>query len=267
VGYSFNTALQVQKSWESMNVMLGYNYLDAKDAASIDAEISSDAYDRNPANIQNTNIAELASSLYGNKHRVIAAFTKKFNAESKYGTSISLFTEYAKGGRYSYTYGGDINNDGSSLNDLIFIPTDAQIDQMNFSGDASAISSQRSALKAFIAQDEYLKGRRGQYAEKYASLSPWFNHWDLRVLQDIGVSDGNKFQISLDILNAGNLLNPSWGVRQYATYTGLAQPLSVSVDKGNPTYTFDSSQKSTFFNDFSLLSRWQMQLGLRYSFK
>jgi hypothetical protein len=267
IGYSFNTSVQIQKTFSTAAVMIGYNFLDAKDAASIDAEISSDAYDRNPANVQNTNIAELAPSLYGNRHRVIGSLTKKFNfIGDNFGTTVSLFTEYAKGGRFSYTYGGDINNDGSGSNDLMWIPTDAQIDQMAFSGDAGA---QRTALKAFISQDDYLSGRRGQYAQKYAALSPWYNHWDLRLLQDVGVSKGNKFQVSVDVLNIGNLISPSWGVRQNATYTGLAQPLSVSVDsKTNvPTYTFDTAQKTTFNNDFSLLSRWQMQIGLRYIFK
>lgn len=263
LGYSLNAAAQIQKTWESMSFMIAYNFLDAKDAASIDAEISSDAYDRNPANVQNTNTPVLSPSLYGNKHRIISAITKKFNLfGEKLPTTISLFTEYAKGGRYSYTYAGDINNDGSGLNDLMYIPTDAEIDLMKFSGEGSG-----QKFKEYIAQDKYLSARRGKFAEKYASLAPWYNHWDLRLLQDISVSEGNKFQLSLDILNAGNLISSKWGVRQYATYTGLAQPVSVSVDKGVPTYTFDQSQKSTFFDDFNLSSRWQMQVGLRYVFK
>jgi hypothetical protein len=41
----------------------------------------------------------------------------------------------------------------------------------------------------------------------------------------------------------------------------------VSVDgDGNPTYGFDTTLKSTYRDDFSLASRWQMQFGLRYIF-
>jgi hypothetical protein len=265
IGYSFNASFQVQKSWKDMTFMMAYNYLDAKDAASIDAEISSDAYDRNPANVNNTNVEVLQPSLYGNKHRVIGAFSKKFTyAEDRMATTISLFTEYAKGGRYSFTYAGDINNDGSGLNDLIYIPTDSEIDQMKFSG---VESEQKAAFKAYIQQDKYLSANRGKFAEKYASLSPWFNHWDLRILQDYKLTNGNKIQFSIDILNVGNLLNSSWGVRQYATYTGLVQPIAVTTTPGAaPTYTFDLSQKNTHFDDFNLPSRWQLQFGLRYSF-
>lgn len=266
VGYSFNTSLQLTRNFKDGSmVQVGYNFLDAQDAASIDAEISSDAYDRNPATVSNTNVATLAPSLYGNRHRVVLAGVKQFRY-GQWGTTVSLFGEYAKGGRYSYTYSGDINNDGSGLNDLLFIPTDAQIDQMRFTGTAAEQTAQRAALKSYIAQDDYLNGRRGQYAEKYGALSPWFGRWDLRILQDYFLANKNKIQFSIDILNVGNMLNSNWGVRQFATFTGLAQPISVSVANNVPTYTFDTTQKTTFFNDFSLASRWQLQLGLRYSF-
>jgi hypothetical protein len=34
--------------------------------------------------------------------------------------------QYAQGGRFNYIYGGDIN-DGSSTNDLIYVPTTTEI--------------------------------------------------------------------------------------------------------------------------------------------
>lgn len=266
-GSSFNASFQLQKAWGSNFMMFGYNYLNAKEVNSIDAEISSDAYDRNPANIQNTNVADLAPSLYGNKHRLMGVFSKKFEYGERFATTVSLFGEYVKGGRYSYTYAGDINNDGSFLNDLIYIPTESELASMAFSGDEASQAAQRAAFGAYIAQDDYLSGRRGDYAERYGALSPWYSNFDLRVLQDIAVTSGNKFQISLDILNVGNLINNAWGVRQRATNTGLAQPIAVGVNEGTPVYTFDENLKSTFFNDFGLNSRWRAQIGLRYIFK
>ncbi|MEP7321189.1 MAG: carboxypeptidase regulatory-like domain-containing protein [Saprospiraceae bacterium] len=266
-GYAFNTSIQMEKTWKNSFVKFGYNYLNAKDVSSIDAEISSDGYDRNPANIQHTNRPELAPSLYGNRHRLLGTASHRFDySKGKMATTISLFVEYVEGTRYSYTYSGDINNDGSSLNDLIYIPTDANINSMNFTGDATSAGIQRNALKNYIAQDQYLSEHRGTYAEKYGALAPWYSHWDIRALQDFKLNNDQVVQVSLDILNVGNMLNSSWGVRQYATYTGLAQPLAVSVSNGIPVYTFDASQNNTFFNDFSLLSRWQLQLGLRYRF-
>lgn len=265
-GYTFNTTVQITKNWKDGSMLqIGYNYLDAKDAASIDAEISSDAYDRNPANIPNSNVPVLAPSLYGNKHRIVGAGSKRFRY-GRFGTTVSIFSEYVQGGRFSYTYSGDINNDGSPLNDLIYIPTDAQIDQMNFSGDGAAQAAQKAGLKAYISQDEYLGANRGAYAEKYAALSPWYSRWDVRILEDFYLPNNNTVQLSIDILNIGNLINSDWGVREFATYTGLAQPLAVAVTDGVPTYSFDTAQTATFFQDFGLSSRWQLQLGLRYIF-
>ncbi len=267
LGYSFNASFQLQRSWENTFVSLAYNFLQAEEVNSIDAEISSDAYDRNPANILHTNEANLAPSLYGNQHRIIGAVSRKFEYANRFATTVSLFAEYARGARYSYTYSGDINNDGSVLNDLIFIPTDANIDMMTFTGDEAAQNAQKAAFKSYIAQDDYLSSRRGEYAERYGALSPWFANIDLRILQDLGINKGNRFQLSLDVLNIGNLLSSSWGVRQRATATGLAQPISVSVDENsNPTYTFDTDLKQTFFDDFGLNSRWQAQIGIRYIF-
>lgn len=270
IGYSTNVSLQLQRTWNNgMFASVGYNYLDSKDASSIEAEISSDAYDRNPA-YGNVNQAVLAPSIYGNKHRVVGAFSKKFSyggpENNKMGTTIGLFFQYAQGGRFSYTYSGNINNDGSGNNDLMYVPTDAQLAQMQFAGDADA---QRNAFKKFIEQDDYLSSHRGEVVEKYGILSPWYNNWDLRILQDLNHKLGkntNTIQLTIDIQNIGNLLsNGKWGVRQIPTTT---QPLGVSVDPATkvPTYSFDDKIESTFVQDFSLLSRWQAQVGLRYIF-
>lgn len=271
-GYTFNSSFQLQRKWaKDMYASIGYNYGIAKDAASIDAEISSDAYDRNPA-YGNVNEAVLSNSLYGNRHRVVGSFSKRFSyGAGKYGTTISAFFQYAQGGRYSFTYSGDINNDGSGLNDLIFIPTNDQIDQMQFveeTGGPTA-AEQRKALRDFIAQDDYLSANQGKVAEKYASLSPWYNNWDIRILQDLRIGGDNNLQLSFDLLNAGNLISSKWGVRQIASETGLVQPISVSfadAAKTQPLYKVPTDIKTTLFADPRFVSRWQMQVGLRYSF-
>jgi hypothetical protein len=261
LGRSFNATVQLRKDWANgWYTTLGYNFLDAQDASSIEAEISSDAYERNPA-IGHVNQARLTPSLYGNRHRVVGTAHKRFEYGGNWATTVAAFFEYAQGGRFSYTYSGDINNDGSVLNDLIYIPTQSEIGQMAFDGDEAA---QRAALESFIQQDEYLSENRGGYAEKYDILSPWYSRWDVRVLQDYALANGNVVQLSLDMLNIGNFLNSEWGVRQFPTNT---QPLGVRVDEtGTPVYSFDTALQNTFTNDFSLASRWQLQMGLRYIF-
>jgi hypothetical protein len=262
LGNSFNGTIQLKRQFANgLYASLGYNYLRAEEASSIEAEISSDAYERNPS-LGNVNQAFLAPSIYGNRHRVVGSAARKFSYSDNFATTVSVFFQYAEGGRFSYTYSGDINNDASGLNDLIYIPTNSELEQMTFGGSDAA--AQRRALQAFIEQDEYLNGRRGQYAERYAILSPWYSNWDVRVLQDFILNSGQTVQLSLDVLNIGNLISSDWGVRQFPTNT---QPIGVSLDNnGAPVYSFDPNLRNSFTNDFSLLSRWQAQLGLRFIF-
>ncbi|MFT5943114.1 MAG: hypothetical protein ACI9AV_000350 [Sediminicola sp.] len=254
-GRIFNAAFKAQKTWDNgLYTQFAYSYLDAKEVNSIDAEITGDAFAGN-AVVGNANNDVLSFSRYGDKHRFIGVLSKEF----KTGTTISTFFEYAQGGRYNYIYGGDINNDGSSINDLLYIPTSSEIGQMNFSG-----AGQAEAFEAFIQQDDYLSENRGEYAERYAAVAPWRSTWDIKILQDIKVNDTNKFQLSLDILNLGNLINSNWGVVQTASFD---QVLGVSVDNANtPTYAFDPNRKDTFNALTGEISRWRAQVGVRYIF-
>ncbi|MBC7827198.1 MAG: carboxypeptidase regulatory-like domain-containing protein [Chitinophagaceae bacterium] len=275
VGYQFNISFQAQQSFKNgFFAMFAYNYLVAKDASSISAEISSDAFDRNPI-LNNANEAKLSTSLYGNTHRFFVAGFKKFTYGQKdnLATTISLFSSWTSGNRFAYVYGGDINNDGTASNDLLYVPTDAEIDNMVFNpfpdvlGNIKTAAEQKTGFKNFIEQDEYLSGRRGNYTEKYAGENPWISQLDLRILQDFKIgTSGKTIQVSLDFVNLGNLVNSNWGVRKYATTSGYFQPISVNYNNNSPNYTFDPSTRNTFSTSPDLVSRWQMQIGLRFIF-
>ncbi|WP_158729975.1 MULTISPECIES: carboxypeptidase regulatory-like domain-containing protein [unclassified Flavobacterium] len=267
-GYVLNTSFKLQKNFDNgLFASLAYNYLIAKDVNSIEAEITGDAFAFNPA-LGNVNDAVLSNSKYGDTHRFIGVASKKwkYGSNNKWATTVSTFFEYAQGGRFNYIYGGDINNDGSVNNDLIYVPTTAEIGAMTFSG-----AGQGAAFDAFISQDKYLSERRGQYAERYGALAPWRGKWDMKLIQDYNFKPSsssdktNTIQFSVDILNFGNLLNSDWGLVQVPT---SIQPIGVSVDQNtkSPTYTFNGTQTKTFNYDASLLSRWQAQFGIRYIF-
>jgi hypothetical protein len=268
-GSAFNGSVKVQKNFNNgLFASLAYNYLKAKDVNSIEAEITGDAFNFNPA-LGNVNDAVLSNSKYGDTNRFIGVASKKwkYGNDDKWATTVSTFFEYAQGGRFNYTYGGDINNDGAKGNDLIYIPTSTEITGMTFTGGPS----QGAAYDNFISQDDYLSGRRGQYAERYGALSPWRGKWDFKFMQDYNfkissASDKkNTIQFSIDVLNLGNLLNSDWGLVQVPT---SVQPIGVSVDPNTniPTYTFSGTQTKTFNYDASLASRWQAQFGIRYIF-
>lgn len=57
--------------------------------------------------------------MYGNKHRVVGSLYKRFAHGEKSATHLAVFLEYVQGGLYSFTYAGDINNDGSGFLDYL----------------------------------------------------------------------------------------------------------------------------------------------------
>ncbi|MGB7395899.1 MAG: TonB-dependent receptor [Pricia sp.] len=264
-GRIWNATLKAQKTFDNgLYTSLAYNYLNAQDVNSIEAEITGDAFDFNP-NLGNANNDILSFSKYGDTHRFIGVGSKQFiYGDNKWGTTISTFFEYAQGGRFNYTYAGNINSDSSfQNNDLIYIPTEAEVQQMQFSDEGQA-----DAFENFIQQDDYLSDNRGEYFERYGALSPWRSRWDVKLLQDYNFSVGgdkiHTVQFSVDILNFGNLLNSDWGVVQQPNRDF---PISVTVDENNvPTYGFDTGLTNTFGSVADLRSRWQMQFGLRYIF-
>ncbi len=271
-GMQFNFTAKVTKTWNfGLNVMAAYTYLNSKDITSIPAEIAADAFQRNPV-IGNPNQSMYSWSRYGLKHRIIASAAYRITY-GRFASSFSFFYEAGKGNRYSYVYAGDLNNDNIRNNDLLYVPADKNdihFGSVDANGNATVApdaAAQWDALNAFIEQDDYLKTRRGQYAERNGAMLPWFGQLDFKFMQDIVVDkkSKHKFQISLDILNLGNMISSKWGVRKFATTT---TPISVNgVDKnGVPYFKFDTNLKNSYVDDVSLRSKWQMQIGLRYIF-
>ncbi|HVU98391.1 MAG TPA: carboxypeptidase regulatory-like domain-containing protein [Puia sp.] len=275
-GYSYNATVQVTENLPMGLYLTGsYNYQVAKDANSISAEISGDAFDRNPI-VSNPNIPVVAHSLYGNTHRFVVAGIKRW--DYKWGaTSVSLFGNWTSGNRFSYTYAGDLtNSSGAGINALLYVPTAAEIGSMIFTpytdvkGVVQSPAVQRQALEAFIQQDNYLSKHRGQYTERNGGQTPWWSQVDMRVLQDFKLDEkgGQRIQLSMDVVNLGNLISSNWGVRKYASTSGYFQPISYvgTNGSGQAMYQFDPAQTKTFTSSPDLPSRWQIQFGVRYIF-
>ncbi|MEO6947989.1 MAG: TonB-dependent receptor [Ginsengibacter sp.] len=274
LGHSYNATLQVTQNFSNGVFLTGsYNYQVAKDANSISAEISGDAFDRNPV-ISNPNRPVIANSLYGNTHRFVIAAIKKFDY-SWGATTFSLFGNWTSGNRFSYTYAGDVTNSSfAGINALLYVPTKAEIPNMLFTdytdikGNVQNAATQQAALESFINQDKYLSKHRGQYTQRNAGQTPWFSQVDARIMEDFKLKNSNKIQLSFDIVNLGNLISSSWGVRKYASTSGYFQPIAYvgNNNSGVAQYQFDPAQKNTFTSSPDLPSRWQMQFGVRYIF-
>ena len=278
-GYSFNVTAQLRKTLgAAASVGLGYSYTAAKNSIKT-TEIASVLWQNNPVK-DDPNKPELSWSEFGQPHRIVgdAVYTKTWSP--RFRTQIGGFLEIAQGNRFSATstnrvsfiYSGDVNGDGATGNDLIYIPRDQS--EINFAPDTVngvvvSPAEQWAQLDAFIRQDKYLSNNRGKIAERFSEVNPWYSDLDFRILQDIGLYSGAKqhaLQLSLDVLNVGNLLNSDWGVRKVAN-SSAASPLKlVNFNaSGTPVFNF-TGPTSTFRDDPDITSRWRIQLGLRYFF-
>lgn len=266
-GYNLNLTAQLRKAFSpGAHAMLAYSFTQAKNRLK-STEIASVLWQNQPVQ-GDPNNPELSYSEFGHRHRIVAATTLTRDWSARFATHFGVFFEAAAGNRfagaggnrYSFIYAGDVNGDGQGGNDLIYIPRDQN--------DIRLTSPQQwSQLNAFIEQDPYLSKHRGQIAERFGGVNPWYSNIDLRVLQDIrfdAISKPQTIQISMDVLNVANLINSGWGVRKIADAAATSPLALARFDAdGEPVFNFVGPSK-TFIDDPSIFSRWQLQLGIKY---
>lgn len=280
-GYSFNATVGMSVNPRGgLRGGLYYTYNNAKSQSDNPGSNAGSAWGF--ASIDNANDQILYPTQYAVPHRVMGNVSYRFEYANHLATTISLFYDGTQQGRYTYAYTGDINRDGIS-GDLMYIPND--VNNLNFatelrnsSGDvtySATVEEQRAALEAYISGDDYLSSRRGQYAERNAGVMPWLNRFDARLLQDVFINAGGRrhaLQLSLDVLNVGNLLNKDWGIAH--RLTGAQNILNVAnvSPEGVPTFTVNKlggefpTSKDITANQSSFGTTWSMLFGVRYSF-
>jgi outer membrane receptor protein involved in Fe transport len=212
--------------------------------------------------------------------RLFVAISKRFEYFKFGATTVSLYYNAATFGNGSYTYSGDINNDGSATNDLIYIPKNTS--EMNFksltqNGVTFSAADQTTAWEAVISQDKYLSAHRGEFAQRNAVFLPVVKRADFSVVQEVFgrvAHAKNQLQFRLDILNVGNLINKNWGIGQ-SFITG--QPLvgqTTPDASGNLTYTLKTTGTGVNTKLITTLLQpnatqsdvYRLQLGGRYNF-
>ena len=279
-GYNFNVTAQLRKAFEfGLSGTVGYSFTQAKNNLK-STEIASVLWQNQPVQ-GDPNNPEVSFSEFGQRHRIVAGATYSKAWSQSLRTQVGLFVEVAEGNRfsgaggnrYSFIYSGDVNGDGAGGNDLIFIPSEQS--EIVFTDCATTCGSnvtpqqQWDAFNAFIEQDKYLSSHRGEIAERSGAVNPWYNNVDLRILQDFSFGNVTRhtFQLSVDVLNVGNLISSDWGVRKVAN-PAATSPLTLTGfdSSGAPTFNF-TGPAATYIDDPSVFSRWRAQLGLRYFFQ
>lgn len=264
---------------KGLYVMGAYTYGMTQDLTSA-GSVASGSFEGNPT-VRGNNFPELAFSNSDQRHRAILSASYRLNYGGKFGgsTQFGIFYEGRNQGRYNFAYAGDMNGDGISNNDLVYVPNNAS--ELRFlplttGGQTFSPEQQATAYEAFIQQDSYLSSIRGQYSERNGGVSPWRNTIDFSVVQEFYINIGgtrNTFQLRADILRAGNVISNNWGVGDNFIANRPLTSAGTTAD-GTPQFRMATQNvdgktvllRDTFVKSAGITDVWQMQVGLRYTF-
>lgn len=276
--YNLNATLHMEPA-RGLNLMAAYTYTRSRTLSNNASNQIENAWQQEPS-VQGANHLTMHNASYLNSpHRVIASASYTVEYARNFATGISLFYTGQRYGSYHYLIDGDLNNDGYRY-DLMYIPSGR--DELHFQelkvkdGTVFNAVQQQEAFWAFVEQDPYLSKHKGEYAETNGAFRPWYHRFDLRVVQDFKIKAGkttNTLQLSVDIMNIGNLLNSAWGVAKVATTHKLLNYKGLN-DKNEPIYTMSTLTEDgntvlpyrTFVPDRVVDNCWQLQFGVRYIF-
>lgn len=283
-GYSWSASMTLTaEPVKNLNAQLSYIHTAAMSVSDMKGSALNSTWS-NVASVNSPNEEVLRPSAYVIPDKLTAAVTYTIdnNKSNSSSTDIGLYYTGHTAGTYSYTYTNDMNGDGVS-NDLIWIPaTDYELmfaDITDKNGNVLYTADEQSkAFWEFVNNDPYLSSHKGQYARANDAQMPWLNRFDLRVTQTfnlanlIGTKNHNeKIQLSLDLMNVGNLLNSNWGVSQTPSACNNGKLLTYTGTKyGRPVYQMYANSEGLVTKTFEPLkssaNAWYLQLGVKLIF-
>jgi outer membrane receptor for ferrienterochelin and colicin len=283
IGYTLFGTLQVQRQFKNLGVNASYTRQTAVDAT-INGSTAFTMWGARPTGTDPNNFEAGFSNNYL-PHRIIASVNYGKELIKNTRTSIGLLYEAspnAPQSSLSYTYGGDINNDGFNGNDLIFVPKDASQIKLTNASAVSGVADTRtqaelwSQLDAFISNNPYLSTRRGMMSERQALLLPWVHRLDLNFTQDVYIKvkdTKHTLRFTADVYNFTNFISKELGTQQVPVTTTPLNFVKLDTDGKTPIFSFpylDGKNKVPFTDSFrdnvGFGSRFQIQLGVRYLF-
>lgn len=216
-------------------------------------------------------------------HRVVLAGTVRAPWR-RWITEVSFLYVGESGSPFTYVaYGqgnrGDLNADGSNLNDPVYVPRNAlDAEEILFSGQAdepgadnspAALAERelrrRTAFEGFISRTPCLRRQRGAILERNSCREPWSNTTVATVRQSIPVY-GHTLEAQIDIFNVLNLLHRDWGHRRAAVPQLLEHVAQTPEPIGESRPVFRFHEAEARWHRLRTESSFQLQLALRYRF-
>jgi outer membrane receptor for ferrienterochelin and colicin len=265
--------------WEGY---LAYTYGRAKDAQSFTSSthISNWQFGRTLLTDQLKPTESI--SLFDQRHKVVADATYTFEFKRGWATDFTMFYQGVSGAPHDYVYlassgSGDLNGDGVSGNDLVYVPKDAhnpfEIQFKDVSGGGATAAQQADAFEKFIKNSPCLSAHRGQILPRNSCRQPFLNQVDLNIRQTIPSLMGQRLSVQADIFNFGNLLNKTWGqqrVTEQSSNSNVGLLTHVGQTSSDPRAAIPIVQFNTKQNEYIVgafaSNYYRFQLSVKYSF-
>lgn len=271
--YAWNLTAGVARRWrDNFEGSVFYTYSQSRDVQSLTSSTAFSQYRFGRPVATRQDEASVGHSVFEQPHRLVAQGSYSFPSK----TDLTLTYIGETGAAFTYVVNGDANGDGFTLNDPIYIPTDAtnpaeiMFQDFTSSGVTYTAAEQAQALESFISNLSCLDDNRGTFAPRNECHAPWSNQVNLSVRQSLQTFGMQNVSLQLDVFNFMNLLNEDWGQFKSADF-GAVNLLSYrtrtagNLNEGAQSiFTFDPQFQK--WSTDNIGSNYQLQLQLRYSF-
>jgi hypothetical protein len=262
--YAYSLTTQLQKRFTTaFEGMVAYTYGHSYDVASMTSSVGYSNWQFGRSVKGDIHAKDLTTSKFDSPHRIIANGTYSFPSK----TDISFIFSGESGTTFDYVYSGDMNGDGSTSNDLIYVPLDARTtSEILFQANgAITVAQQQDAFENFINANECLSSQRGRIMDRNTCRTPWSKKLDVDIRQSLPTIHGQNFLVQLDIFNFLNLLNRNWGAQDLGS-SNSPQLLSRRAFTAAKEGVYNFSPTFNQFNTQNVSSNYALQLQLKYTF-
>ena len=269
--YSYDVAVQLEKAFsDRLGASVSYTHSRVRDVQSPIETFALDAWQERPIAGRQDDLT-LGVSDNDQPHRVVlgATWTAPWR---RWRTDFSVLYLGGSGAPFTFTAAadpvtGDLNADGSNLNDPIYVPRSAlDSTEIRFAGSPQQVAAQGQALERFISATPCLAAQRGRIMARNSCRAPWVHSLKLAVRQSLPSPRGQSFAMELQVFNFLNLLHSSWGWVQTPNSALLQQVAQTGGAPGvsQPVFKFD--QNFVLLNHDVAASYFQFQLAFRVGF-
>ncbi len=270
-GYRYNITTNISKKLGNYRGAVGYTYGKSKDISSTVRSSPAANFEWNQAVFGNE--PNLSFSNFDLRHKIVSTHSYDINFGTSNTASVSFLYNGRSGSPYSFVYQGDPNRDGSSRNDLVYVPRDQTeiqlVDRIDPNGTTITANQQWQQLNNYIENNDYLKSRRGNYVERNGAKTPWNHELDMKIQYGKRLKNGHNITLSMDILNVFNFINRDWGRLVFVpnvVNSSFSLLNFVGIENEQPQYQFNIDQNEQPWNIDLQNSRWRAQLGITYGF-